>query len=74
MIQRSKSDEAVNTCVNFTDRSQGAEDLTQAEIAKLYEHIQAMPDTARKRKLLKKVLGNNFPLRHEDSDNNQLAD
>lgn len=58
LIQRSKSDEAVNTCVNFTDRSQGAEDLTQAEIAKLYEHIQAMPDTARKRKLLKKVLGN----------------
>lgn len=52
--RRSKSDEAVNTCVNFTDRSQGAEDLTQAEIAKLYEHIQAMPDTARKRKLLKK--------------------
>ncbi|GAB1604966.1 rho GTPase-activating protein 19-like isoform X1 [Argonauta hians] len=51
--RKTKSDDAVNTCVNFADRKLGSEDVTQSEIAKLYNHIQSMPDTAKKRKLLK---------------------
>ncbi|XP_036368786.1 rho GTPase-activating protein 19-like isoform X2 [Octopus sinensis] len=51
--RKATSDDAVNTCVNFADRNLGSEDVTQTEMAKLYNHIQSMPNTAKKRKLLK---------------------
>ncbi|XP_064601829.1 rho GTPase-activating protein 19-like isoform X2 [Liolophura sinensis] len=51
------SNEVINTIVSFADRekTQEAESSmdTQVALAQLYAHVQSMPESARKRKLLK---------------------
>lgn len=41
---------------------------TEVELAKLYAHVQSMPDSAKKRKLMKQV-GTLFSLRNKIGSN-----
>lgn len=58
-IQKAKygSSTAVNTVLTFAERKSpeefGAADDTQVALAQLYAHVQAMPESAKKKKLLK---------------------
>ena len=59
--ESSGSDAPLNTCVTFVDRpgSKQATAATDTEVAlaQLYAHVQNMPESAKKRKLLKQVGG-----------------
>lgn len=53
--KKSTSSSAVNTVFSFVDRksSSDSDTDTQVALAQLYAHVQAMPESARKKKLLK---------------------
>lgn len=48
---------AIDTVFTFVDRksSSDSDTDTQVALAKLYAHVQSMPESARKKKLLKQV-------------------
>ena len=50
-------DDAVNTTVTFVDRSlsqdAASQNTTQVALAQLYAHVSSMPESAKKKKLLK---------------------
>ena len=61
-MSRSSEDdtEPLDTVVTFTKRRTAYSDATvsqdtEVELAKLYAHVQSMPDSAKKRKLMKQV-------------------
>ena len=61
-LSRSSEDdtEPLDTVVTFTKRRTAYSDAavsqdTEVELAKLYAHVQSMPDSAKKRKLMKQV-------------------
>lgn len=53
------SSRAINTVITFHDRKSSSEsdsaNDTQVALAKLYAHVQSMPDSSKKKKLLKQV-------------------
>ena len=58
-LLQQRSISALNTTVSFVDRAASLEEAakndTQVELAKLYAHISAMPESAKKRKLMKQI-------------------
>ena len=57
ILQKSTSSSAVNTVFTFVDRksSSDSDTDTQVALAQLYAHVQSMPESTRKKKLLKQV-------------------
>ena len=58
-LQKHLDQDALRTTVTFVDRQAlqraGTQTDTQVELAQLYAHINSMPESAKKRKLLKQV-------------------
>lgn len=56
-LQRSLMDAPANTIFTFIDRELTAQandkDVTEVALAELYAYVQALPDSAKKRKLIK---------------------
>ncbi|XP_074642304.1 rho GTPase-activating protein 19-like [Tubulanus polymorphus] len=78
---RHDSSMATNTCIAFVDReatkAASATTDTETALAQLYAHVQSMPDSSRKRKLLKQFNNMNggvaTPLDTANNNNKSIA-